>query len=149
MCPASIFTPWELLRFAEGLLKKCFKDFLLRMKKIYHLSTCSTCQRILKELKPGKEYILQDIKTEPITASQLKELCDQAGNYERLFSRVALKYRALGLNEKKLTEKDYRDYILKEYTFLKRPVIVINDQIFIGNAPKNIVAAKEAMKSNR
>lgn len=123
--------------------------FFIRMKKIYHLSTCSTCQRILKELKPGKEYILQDIKTEPITISQLKEMSELSGNYESLFSRIALKYRAFGLNEKKLTEKDYKDYILKEYTFLKRPVIIINDQIFIGNAPKNITAAKEGMKSIR
>jgi arsenate reductase (glutaredoxin) len=43
------------------------------MKKIYHLATCTTCQRILKELKPDKKYILQDIKTEAITATQLNE----------------------------------------------------------------------------
>jgi arsenate reductase len=53
-----------------------------------------------------------------------------------------LKYRELGLNEKKLTEKDYKKYILKEYTFLKRPVMVFNDQIFVGNAPKVVAAAK-------
>ena len=87
------------------------------MKKIYHLATCSTNQRILKELKHGKEYILQDIKTEPITGKQLDEMAKLAGSYEALFSRVALKYRAMGLNEKQLTEKDYRNYILQEYTF--------------------------------
>lgn len=116
------------------------------MKKIYHLATCTTNQRILKELKPGKDFVMQEIKTEPISADQLKEMSSLAGSYEALFSRVALKYRSLGLNEKKLSEKDYRDYILKEYTFLKRPVIIIGDQIFIGNAPKNIAAAKSAMK---
>jgi arsenate reductase len=31
---------------------------------------------------------------------------------------------------------------LKEYTFLKRPVLIFNDQIFIGNAPKVVAAAK-------
>ena len=30
------------------------------MKKIYHLATCSTNQRILKEIKPGKTVVLQD-----------------------------------------------------------------------------------------
>ena len=119
------------------------------MKKIYHLSSCSTCQRILKEVKPGKDYILQDIKTEPITTSQLNEMHALSGSYESLFSRIALKYRALGLNERKLTEKDYKDYILKEYTFLKRPVIILNDKIFIGNSPKNIAAVKASMKSNK
>jgi arsenate reductase len=116
------------------------------MKKIYHLGNCTTCQRILKELKPGNEYILQDIKTEPITEQQLDEMKTLAVSYEALFSRVALKFRALKLNEKKLTEKDYRKYILQEYTFLKRPVIIIGNKIFVGNSPKNIAAAKEAIK---
>lgn len=116
------------------------------MKKIFHLANCTTCQRILKELKPAKDYVLQDIKTEPITAAQLDEMKKLSGSYEALFSRVALKYRALKLNEKSLTEKDYRKYILEEYTFLKRPVIIVDNKIFIGNSPKNVAAAKAAMK---
>ena len=116
------------------------------MKKIYHLGTCTTCQRILKELKPGKDFYLQDIKTESITEKQIDEMTEMAGSYENLFSRIALKFRAWKLNEKKLTEKDYRKYILEEYTFLKRPVIIIDKKIFIGNSPKNIAAAKAAMK---
>ncbi|HMT28935.1 MAG TPA: ArsC/Spx/MgsR family protein [Bacteroidia bacterium] len=117
------------------------------MKKIYHLANCTTCQRILKELKPGKEYVLQDIKTESITEKQLDEMARLAGGYEPLFSRIALKYRALGLNEMQLNEKDYRKYILQEYTFLKRPVILIGKKIFIGNSPKNVEAAKKEMKA--
>lgn len=116
------------------------------MKRIFHLANCTTCQRILKELKPAKDYVLQDIKTEPITAAQLDEMKKLSGSYEALFSRVALKYRALKLNEKSLTEKDYRKYILEEYTFLKRPVIIVDNKIFIGNSPKNVAAAKAAMK---
>lgn len=115
------------------------------MKKIYHLAICTTCQRILKELKPGPDYILQDIKTEPITEKQLDKMAEMAGSYEALFSRIAIKYRVLGLNEKKLSEKDYRNYILQEYTFLKRPVFIIGKEIFIGNSPKNIAAVKKAM----
>lgn len=116
------------------------------MPKIYHLSTCSTCQRILKELKPGKNVVLQDIKTEKITAAQVDEMAKLAGSYEAVFSKVALKYRSLGLNKMKLTEKDFRKYILEEYTFLRRPVVIAGDEIFIGNAPKVTVAAKKALK---
>lgn len=115
------------------------------MKKIYHLANCTTCQRILKELNPGKEFILQDIKTESITEKQMDEMVKLAGSSEALFSRIALKYRAWGLKEKDLSEQDYRKYILEEYTFLKRPVIIIGKQIFIGNSPKTVVAAKAAM----
>src|SRR6185369_7888539 len=108
------------------------------MKKIDQLSTCTTCQRILKEIKPSKDFILQDIKTEKITPAQLEEMKNLAGSYEALFSRIALKYRSMGLNKMKLSEKDYCKYILEEYTFLKRPVIIIGKEIFIGNAPKTV-----------
>ncbi|MBL7891009.1 MAG: hypothetical protein JNL63_00155 [Bacteroidia bacterium] len=117
------------------------------MKKIYYLSSCSTCTRIMKELNiEKKSFILQDIKTEKITASQLDELKKMAGTYEALFSRVALKYKAMGLNKKQLSEKDYRQYILEEYTFLKRPVIIVGNRIFIGNSKKNVAAVKEVLK---
>lgn len=116
------------------------------MKKIYYLGTCSTCARIMGDLKiKSKGFELQDIKTEKITAKQLDELKKLAGSYEALFSRIAMKYRQLGLNTKTLTEKDYRSYILEEYTFLKRPVIVVGDQIFIGNTKNNIEAARKAI----
>lgn len=116
------------------------------MKKIYHLANCTTCQRILKELKPGKDFVLQDIKTEPVTSGQLDEMAALSGSYESLFSRIALKYRSMGLNEKTLSEKDYRKYILQEYTFLKRPVAILGKNIFIGNSPKNVANLKKAMQ---
>lgn len=116
------------------------------MKKIYHLGSCSTCQRILSEVKPGKNIVLQDIKSEKMTAEQVDEMAKLAGSYEALFSRVALKYRALGLNTKKLSEKDYRNYILEEYTFLKRPVAILGEQIFIGNTKANVSALKLALQ---
>ena len=57
-----------------------------------------------------------------------------------MLRKVALKYRSMGSNEMKLTEKDYRKYILEEYTFLKRPTIVIGKEIFIGSKPKTVKA---------
>lgn len=106
------------------------------MRIIYHLGTCTTCQAILKTIPNLKSFTLHEIKGDPITAEELDHMKKLAGSYEALFSRVALKYRALGLNTKKLTEKDYRKYILQEYTFLKRPVMIVDEVILIGNAPK-------------
>jgi arsenate reductase len=91
---------------------------------------------------------MQDIKTEKITAPQIDEMAKLSGSYESLFSRVALKYRSMGLNTKKLSEKDYRKLILEEYTFLKRPVLIIDSEIFVGNSPKNVKAAEEALKKS-
>lgn len=117
------------------------------MKKIYHLSTCSTCQRIIKELEPLAGFTLQDIKTEAMTVEQLEEMKKLAGSYEALFSRRAMLFRQRGLHEKTLSEKDYKDLILDHYTFLKRPVILVDGQIFVGNSKKVVEAAKAAIHS--
>ena len=119
------------------------------MKKIYHLGNCTTCQAIIKDTKiTAEEFDMQNIKEEKITPTQLDQLKKMAGTYEALFSRRAMKYKELGLKDKKLEEKDYRQFILDEYTFLKRPVVIINDQIFIGSEKKNVEALKLAVKNS-
>ena len=116
------------------------------MKKIYHLSTCSTNQRILEETAAIKKgAVLQDIKSTPITPAQLDEMKRLAGSYEALFSRKAMKFRSMGLHEQQLTEKDYRRLILEEYTFLKRPVALVDGKIFIGNTKAVVEALKKAL----
>ena len=117
------------------------------MKKLYHLSTCDTCQRILKELQPLDGYILQDIKKESISISQIEEMYKLSGSYESLFSKRARLYKERNLKEKTLTESDFKALILEHYTFLKRPVLIYNDQIFIGNSKKTVQAAKETIHS--
>ena len=115
------------------------------MKKVYHLSSCNTCQKIIKELELPNSFELQDIKAEEITKEQVEEMHALAKSYEALFSRRARLYRERELNKKELSEKDYKDLILDHYTFLKRPVIIYNDEIFIGNSKKTVAAAKAAI----
>ena len=112
------------------------------MTKIYHLASCSTCVRIIKELNPKPEDVLQNIKTDKITETEIDEMKSLSGSYESLFSKRAMKYKALDLKNKNLSENDYRQYILDEYTFLKRPVIIVDDNIFVGNSKKVVEAAK-------
>ncbi len=99
----------------------------------------------MKTLDLPSDFILQDIKSEEITATQLEELHKLSGSYEALFSKRAQQYKTLGLKDQNLTEQDFKKYILQHYTFLSRPVIICNDQIFIGNSAKTIEAAKEAI----
>ena len=117
------------------------------MKKMYHLAKCTTCQAIIKETKIDKKgFAMQDIRTEKITPAQLDEMKKLAGSYEALFSRRAIMYKELGLKDKKLEEKDYRHYILEQDTFLKRPVTIIKEKIFIGSEKKSVEALKQALK---
>ena len=93
-----------------------------------------------------EEVTVQDIKTEAITPHQLEEMKKMAGSYESLFSKRARLYKERDLKNKSLTEEDYKNLILEEYTFLKRPVIFIEDNIFVGNAKKTVAAAKEMLQ---
>ncbi|HCO83981.1 MAG TPA: hypothetical protein DIT95_10660 [Arenibacter sp.] len=117
------------------------------MKKIFHLSTCDTCQRILKELEPPSNFILQDIKNETITLDQLESMAQLSGSYESLFSKRARLYKERNLREQKLSEEDYKDLILEHYTFLKRPVVIIDNAIFVGNSKAVVAAAKAKINS--
>jgi len=111
------------------------------MKKVYFLQTCDTCRRILKEVNlDGFEK--QEIKTQPITVAQLEEMRAMTDSYESLFNKRAKLYKEMDLKNQNVTEADYRQYILDEYTFLKRPVFIVEDQIFIGNSKKVVESLK-------
>ena len=114
------------------------------MKKIYHLKTCSTNVKILKQLNlDGVELI--NIKEEPILAKDLEFAAEKLGGYDDLFSKRAMKYREYGLNEKDLTDKEKKEWIMKEYTFLKRPLVIVGDKVFTGSAKAQIEGMKEAL----
>lgn len=112
------------------------------MKKIYYLSTCSTCKRILTTLEVPTSFVLQDIKKTPLTAKELEYMKELSGSYEALFSKRAQLYIERNLKIKSLKENDYKKLLVEHYTFLKRPVIIINQTIFIGNAKATIEQVK-------
>ena len=117
------------------------------MKKIYYLGPCTTCEAIIKETGINKKgFEMQDIRTQKITPKQLEEMKRMTGSYESLFSRRAIMYREMGLKDKQLKEEDYRDLILQQDTFLKRPVVIIGDKIFVGSEKKTVEALKKAIK---
>lgn len=115
------------------------------MKKIFYLSTCDTCKLILKELDLPSGFILQDIKKSPVSEIELEHLKELSGSYEALFSKRARLYKERNLKNENLTEARYKDLLLEHYTFLKRPVIINNDKIFIGNAAKTVEQAKRSL----
>lgn len=115
------------------------------MKKAYYLQNCSTCNRILSDLKWNNKA--QEIRSEKITSDQLEQMSKLAGSYEALFSRRAIKYKSMGLKEKVLKEDDYKRLILEEDTFLKRPVFIIEDEIFIGNSKSVIDSLKQKLNA--
>ena len=117
------------------------------MKKVYHLSTCDKCRDIIKRLGGLSEFDKHDIKNAPIAEEELDHLKTLVGSYEALFSKRAQLYHEMKLKHDDLQEHDYKKYLLKEYTFLKRPVIVVGDQIFVGNEKRTVEAATRTILS--
>jgi arsenate reductase len=109
------------------------------MKTVYHLTQCGTCQRIIRDLKlVERGFELRDIKLQPIQPAELDQFREKTGSYDSLFSRRAIKYKTLGLKNQILKDEDLRALILEDYTFLKRPVIIIGDEVFAGNEQKTL-----------
>lgn len=115
------------------------------MKKIYHLSSCDTCKRVFKKLVPLDEVTFQDIKTQAITPEQLEKMKDLAGSYEALLNKRAQLYKERRLPVQTFSEDRIKEFILSHYTLLKRPVIIVDDEIFIGSSQKAVEAAKKAL----
>lgn len=113
--------------------------------KIYYLASCDTCRKIIKSLPNADRLQFHDIRQNPITEKELEEMYQLSGSYEALFSKKAQLYKSMDLKNKALTEADYKQYLLQHYTFLSRPVFIIDDKIYIGNSQKNIIEVTKVL----
>ena len=113
--------------------------------KIYYLSSCDTCRKIIKSLPNTDRLEFLDIRQNPITEAELEEMHKLSGSYEALFSKKAQLYKSLDLKNKNLQEADFKKYLLEHYTFLSRPVFIIDGKIYIGNSQKNILEVTKAL----
>lgn len=115
------------------------------MKAFYYLKTCNTCQRILETLQLPDTVVLREIKSQPLTAAEIQEMLSRAGSYEALFSKRARLYQERGLKNQALSDTHFKSLLLEHYTFLKRPVLIWEDQIFVGNSKKTIEEASNSI----
>ncbi|WP_321286600.1 ArsC/Spx/MgsR family protein [uncultured Sunxiuqinia sp.] len=114
-------------------------------RKVYYLSTCDTCRRIMKEVGVDDSFEQQDIKFSPVTEYQVEALYKYTGSYEALINKRARKLKGVLAENPISGDADYKKLLLMDYTFLKRPVFEINGQLFVGNASKVVEEIKEAL----
>jgi arsenate reductase len=117
------------------------------INKIYYLGTCDTCRKIIKSLPKDVDLVFQDIKQDRITLEELEEMHRLSRSYESLFSKKAILYKTMDLKNKQLSESDYKNLILENYTFLSRPVFIINDGIYIGNSQQNMLQVMKVLNN--
>ena len=119
------------------------------MDKIYYLASCDTCRKIIKSLPANHHLVFHDIKQDPIKAEELAAMLELSGSYEALFSKKAQLYKSMGLKDKNLSEVDFKKYLLEHYTFLSRPVFIINNKIYIGNTQQNMLQVYKALENKQ
>ncbi|WP_369752788.1 arsenate reductase family protein [Flavobacterium sp. WC2409] len=117
------------------------------MNKIYYIASCDTCRKIIKTLPKGNNLVFRDIKQNPLTTEELDEMYQLSGSYEALFSKKAQLYKSMNLKDQTLTEDDYKKYILEHYTFLSRPVFVIDGKVFVGGTQQNMLQVMKALNN--
>lgn len=106
---------------------------------IFYLGTCDTCKRIMGEINDIDRFELREIKTIAVSSSEIEGIRNLSElNYSELFNKRARKYKEIKDQLEEAEDKEYKSLITQEYTFLKRPVIVYHDQVFVGNAKKTI-----------
>ena len=115
------------------------------MKKVYFLKTCSTCKRIMSEFDLS-DFEQREINSKAVSEEELQEMYALSNSYEALFSKKSTQIKERNIEVKSLQEEDFKKLILEDYRFLKRPVFIINQEIFIGSDKKNIELLREKLK---
>ena len=107
---------------------------------VYWLPYCSTCTKAVAYLQeqgvPIRHY--RNLKEEPLSEDEVRTLAAKVGGVEQLFSKRAMKYRQMGLNEQQLSDDDLVRLMAEEYTFVTRPVIVRGDRATAGFSAKGV-----------
>ena len=111
------------------------------MRVFYYLSSCSTCKKIENQLSLGESVKKIDIKKKKLTEEDLKILFEKVGNYESLINKRAQLFKQRNIDYKNLEEKDFKNLLLEHYTFIKRPILIYDDKVFVGNSSKTILEA--------
>lgn len=106
---------------------------------LYWLPNCSTCQKAEKffEGQGVKISEFRNLKENPLSREEVEKLAGKSGGADKLFSRRAIKYREMKLNERELSENEMLDLMSSEYTFIKRPVVISGAQAIAGFSEKS------------
>ena len=87
---------------------------------------------------------MREIKSVPITPNELEQMKAHFSSYEELFNKRAVKFRSI--DSSSFEDTDYKKLLLSDYTFLKRPVLLLSDKAFAGNSKESIQQMKSAFR---
>ncbi len=99
-------------------------------------STCKNCHKSLIDL--GFDVKYRNIVEDNPTAEEIQSWVDQGVPLSKFFNTSGMKYRELNLKEKRKTMSDQELIALlaTDGMLVKRPIVIYNDQILVGNQVK-------------
>lgn len=115
------------------------------MKTVFYLKTCGTCTKIMNQFDLS-DWEKRELKSQNITPAELETLYQRTKSYESLFSKRSTQIKKRDLNLNILKEEDFKDLILDHYSFLKRPIFVTEDALFVGNDAKTLESLQSYFK---
>lgn len=77
------------------------------------------------------DYTLIDVKKDPLTRDELKELEFKVG-LDVLVNKRGRKWRDLGLADKNLSDEELFEQLLEHQVMIKRPVLIKGESVLVG-----------------
>lgn len=104
--------------------------------KVYQYPKCGTCRNAVKWLQnEGHELELQDIKENPPTIGELRELYRNSGlELKKFFNTSGEVYKELGLKDKLsgMPEEDQFKLLSSNGMLIKRPIVTDGKRVTVG-----------------
>ena len=107
---------------------------------VYGIATCDTCKTALKAIRAADlEVEFRDVRAEPLSADEIGEIVTAFG--DAVVNRASTTWRSLS---DWLKASDTEEQLAAQPTLMKRPVIRVGDQLYLGWDAKvqNAVLAK-------
>ena len=97
---------------------------------------CSTCKKALDYLEKNKyKFSIRDITLNTPSKSELEKYINMSGkDINKFFNTSGLKYRELNLKDKlnSMSESEKLKLLCSDGMLIKRPILVLDDKVFVG-----------------
>ena len=102
----------------------------------------------MKAADLSDDFQLHDLKKIPIEKVDLDFLATKVDSLKDLVNKRSRRIKELQVDIENLSDVQLLKYFQTEYTFIKRPIFIIGDQVFIGNAKKTVEELFQYMQQN-
>lgn len=101
--------------------------------------------RIIKSLGIEDAYFLQNVKEQMTSPEQLDFLYNFTNSYEGLINKRGRVFAQMKREKAVFSETVYKALLENEYSCLKRPILIWDNKVFLGNAKATVVKMKAAL----